>query len=364
MKYLPIVLAGLVLNTLTFAQNSQVQRTDFETGDRPNALDVGDLNQDGYPDIVVACQRDNSLRINFSNGSSFSEEKILSSDPNPMDVVIADFDNDGDLDIASVSYKKSRISIYLNEKNGRFKAPKYFSTGNWPIALATADFNGDGNLDLVTANSLSDNVSILKGEGDGTFAPMTTHVVGWQPIAVVPADIDSDGDMDILTVNQGDSSFSILINHENGVFTWSTSFKLGVTPYDLIAGEFTGDNKQDVAIVAFNQKSLYLYSNFNDGNFEEKLETHLDFFPASLAAFDLDLDGDLDIVTRNNGAQISSILNDGHGGFSLSDHFATQGYSSALQIVDLNVDGRPEVIVTNSLSNSFSVFDLHPAQRP
>ncbi len=53
-----------------------------------------------------------------------------------------------------------------------------FGAGDSPQSVTTGDFNEDGNLDLATANFFSDNVSVLLGDGAGGFAPATNFGAG------------------------------------------------------------------------------------------------------------------------------------------------------------------------------------------
>ena len=59
-----------------------------------------------------------------------------------------------------------------------FTNPVDYTTGTLPFANATADFNGDGNLDLAVANYNSGNVSVLLGNGNGTFQPAVFYTSG------------------------------------------------------------------------------------------------------------------------------------------------------------------------------------------
>ena len=90
----------------------------------------------------------------------------------PQDVVTADFNGDGRLDIATANNGSHNVSVLLGNANGTFQPAKNSPTGNNPLSIAVGDFNEDGKLDVATANA--GDVSVLLGNGTGTFqAPVS-----------------------------------------------------------------------------------------------------------------------------------------------------------------------------------------------
>jgi len=86
-------------------------------------------------------------------------------------VATADFNKDGNLDLAFASSGFNSVSIALGDGTGQFGTASYFNTDSpsdlETYSVAVGDFNKDGNSDLVTANSATNNVSLLLGNGDG-----------------------------------------------------------------------------------------------------------------------------------------------------------------------------------------------------
>ena len=112
--------------------------------------------------------------------SSSSENIVASSDTNkikvgnaPGSIEIADFNNDKFADLAIASETDSSITILLGNGKGRFAAAENspFFAGSIPNDISIADFNKDGNVDLAMANHEKQYLTVLLGNGKGNFTP-------------------------------------------------------------------------------------------------------------------------------------------------------------------------------------------------
>ena len=82
--------------------------------------------------------------------------------------------------------------------------------------LATADFNGDGNLDLAVGNNADSTVSILLGNGDGTFQAGRAFATGPNAFSVAAGDFNGDSLPDLAVADAGGKTVSILLGKEGG----------------------------------------------------------------------------------------------------------------------------------------------------
>src|SRR6476659_10170626 len=144
---------------------------------------------------------------------SFTPATSFPVGANPLDLVTADFNNDGDLDVATAN--SGGISVLLGDGAGGFGAAIGTAAGYRPdgflASLAVADFNEDGNLDLamalygVTPDSGHSgfewwDVRVLLGNGQGGFAwvPQQLNPSGYgKALSVVVGDFNNDGNSDV-----------------------------------------------------------------------------------------------------------------------------------------------------------------------
>jgi hypothetical protein len=141
-----------------------------------------------------------------------------------------------------------------------------------PSAVITADFNGDGNLDLAVAGLASSSVAILLGNGDGTFQNPVDYTTGPYPESLVTGDFNGDGWLDLaMATDNGLGSVSVLLGNGNGTFQGDVDFPAGLLSIGLSTGDFNDDGRLDLAA-----------ADFNGGAVSVMLETYLLFAPTSL----------------------------------------------------------------------------------
>ena len=90
--------------------------------------------------------------------------------------------------------------MLLGNGDGTFQLATEYAVGAEPGSPVAADFNGDGNLDLAVVNFHSDDVSVLLGNGDGTFADPSQFAATPHATPLV-ADVNGDGTSDVLVVD-------------------------------------------------------------------------------------------------------------------------------------------------------------------
>ena len=167
---------------------------------RADDLAVADLNRDGIPDLAVAGR--SSVFVFFGNGNGTFVVAGPGETGGARRVALGDVDADGDDDIAAVGSSPTTTAddllwIALNDGAGGFAPPVSYPTGTHPVGVALADFDLDGDKDVAVANNLSDDVSVYLAQPGGTLSVPQVYAAGPDPMAVVAGDFDKNGYPDL-----------------------------------------------------------------------------------------------------------------------------------------------------------------------
>jgi hypothetical protein len=180
----------------------------------PTGLAVGNLENDGLPDLAVAdygsdakgAHTVNILRNTSQYGNpSFVEAQEISVGQHLINVVVGDFRGDGNTELAVTSAGNTNGGgnpdnhVYLLANDNLVGDPYYLpfesnTVGLNPVGLITADLNEDGFLDLVNTNQTSNSVSVLLNKGLA-FGPISLTAAGDQATSALPSQVPalSDG---------------------------------------------------------------------------------------------------------------------------------------------------------------------------
>lgn len=325
--------------------SGQLPQTEYAVGTNPVALALGDFNRDGHPDLVVA---------NHGDGTTNGSISIL------LGVGDGTFGTQTPITIPGISL------------SGGTAAP------STPSAVAVADFDGDGNLDIAVTDSANNNVQILFGDGQGNFtAPTaaTTYATGNAPVALLAMDLNSDGTPDLAVVNQGNGTtngtVSVLLNNATGsrtnTFAAGTEYAVGHLPKAIASGDFNADGRPDLAVTnsADNTVSILLQNTTETtaalGTFSPGVAYATGAGPAGIAIADFNLDGNPDLAVTNEGASpgtVSILLGNGNdkGTFLTHTEFPTGSGPTGIVSAIFTGGTYPDLAVTDQVDNNLDIL--------
>ncbi|CAF4135376.1 unnamed protein product [Adineta steineri] len=375
--YMDIVVACSGLNTidvlLGFGNGSFTIPYKYSTNNNsfPLSLVIGDFDNDTQLDIAVANYQSESVGIFFGYGNGlFIDQMIFFSvtyNFNPYAIASGDFNGDNRLDIAVVNYDYNYVDIVLTYRNYTFLSQNTYSTDNGsnPTSIAVVDFNNDKQLDIVVANYGTDNIGIFLGYGNGTFSTQITYSTGdnSQPQAVTIGDFNNDKQLDIVVANNGTNNIGIFLGYGNGTFSSQTIYSTGndSRPRDVAAGDFNNDGQLDIAVANYYGFNIGIFLGYGNGSFfnQQTYPTGNHSNPRSVALGDFNNDSRLDIAVANyDGSNMGVFLGYGNGTFADQITYSVPAGTGPYDIAigDVNNDDHQDIIITIYAIQSILIF--------
>ena len=314
------------------------------------AIGTGVFRNDGTkfsttqpPDVVLVNSTSNNVSVLLGSVDGTGRANGLFTEApgspfavgnNPRSVIVADFNGDGFLDLAVANQGDNSISLFRGNGDGTFtefpSSPfKLTNTATIsetaPVAMVSANFrnqintiNNGAEVDLAVVNQGTNNVAILLSSVDSnlnvtlTEAANSPIAVGTTPVAIATGDMNADGVPDLAVVNQGNStvsgSVSILLGSTNldGTFTQATGSPLATatTPAGIAIAHFANGTVPDIAVTNKGSSTVGVYLGIGSGTFASRIELNAPPGPSALIASTLTTSGlpDIALVSQDPAA--------------------------------------------------------------
>lgn len=338
------------------------RRDDYPLPQEPIFADVGDVNGDGRPDIVVADQGREVVSVLYATGEcQFGRRVDLGTPPHPVHVKLADWTADGALDLVVSDEEANLISFFRGRGDGSFFPEQHFPVGPGPCYADDGDFNGDGHLDVVVANEGGNSVSVLLGNGDGTFQPHVLYQVGADTRAVEVGDLNGDGMLDLAAVNFEGHSVSVLLGVGDGTFLTHVEYPSGRAPWNLAIGDLDRDGNLDIVTANVLDNTISVLFGAGGGVFQPPVARGAGFLTRSVTLGDANADGFLDVIAVNEGSNTAvALFGKGDGTFLSPPTFPAEDLPIITAAGDWNGDGIDDLVVgSNDFVTQTGALQVH-----
>jgi PKD repeat protein len=355
----------------------------FQAHSEPSDMALGDLNEDGSVDVVLAHPHrmgpTDHVLVLFGDGQGNFGEKLLRSESSllqvrenlmgdagdgPVSLAVGDLNGDAHLDVVTANAISKDLTVLWGDGQGSLAPPKRISLGHrFPSLVRLADLNQDTHLDLIIGNSFPAKLTVLLGKGAGEFeAPRDIDVSRWPIVAITVGSLNNDKRPDVSVLDKSGRLTLLCGDGDGGFYTLGSQQIQGANAWGgLGLGDFNDDDQTDIALTVEMPSSsalrFFLLGSAGEG-LNRPTDRAIGANPVDLQIADVDLDGDLDILLSAccqdemvASATLAVFRGDGTGQFTGPFYYSLgigRVAPSRLALVDFDRDGDLDVITLNA----------------
>jgi hypothetical protein len=249
---------------------------------------------------------------------------------------------------------------------GQFGNRQEYATGTNPGDVAIGDVTGDSIPDLVTCNRNAASISVLPGLGGGRFGAKVDYAAGGTPDNLLLGDFNNDGRLDVALTNTTAMTISVLLGGSGGGLLPRVTYPTSAQPGGLALGDLNGDGFLDLAVTNSigpppNNNlgtTVSLYYNSGTGTFASSTFAYTGDHPSTVAIVDMNHDGRLDLVVSHlSVVPIRVILNMGGGIFTTTGLYSSAyGSIYSMAVGDISGDGALDVVAVGQFGGFYGRY--------
>ena len=318
-----------------------------------------------------------SLKIDYPNSATYT----------PLEVIPGDLNGDGNTDLVVMTHTVDSVTpaglqLYLltGDGSGKFTSKALPMTPHQGGTFMFADVNGDHHEDILytysgafttpTSPGTPGSFEVWLGDGTGNFRRSSTTTLPVGDVGAELGDFNGDGKPDVAIMTSlvspdglnNETWLSVYLNLGNASFrnAWTLH---DVPAYEYLGpvGDYNRDGKQDLVLITQERSHFRVINGNGDGTFTDPKKTtytlNTDWI-TTMSSADLNHDGKTDIVValEPNPGKIATLLAKQTTGFYWYHNVWPAGTFPTTQLVDLNGDGRPDILCLDQAAWTVSVF--------
>jgi len=326
---------------------------------------VSDLDGDGDVDLLLRSQGDYAWMANNGSGV-FTLQNSIALNPDAYAPSTIDYDFDGDRDLLQLrivdTYDDNRrlVELYLYRNNGQemFEAADtiFSAYGGYYGSLTLADYDEDGDMDLAMPltnfSSFKRLLHYFRNDNSVYAAPQVLDSAYYVFGGVRSIDMDSDGRTDIVTTESDCNYIYWYKNLASGGFDRRRHVVTDYNNSGFSVVDVDGDGHQDILghfmgadDFGLHEETCKWYRGDGDGRYAEAGTIPLARAQRYRSVFDVDLDGDPDLVLHCQG--VLSWRENVEGRFDWPDVpiDTLNGTEFRFRSLDLNGDGARDILI-------------------
>jgi len=279
-----------------------------------NAASTAANNNDNFADLLVADPVGNAVIVLLGDGDGTfkTPPAPIPVGAQPSAIVVGTFNSkngDSNLGFVVTNFKDNTYSVFNGNGDGTFTqvtgSPFALpATATGPVAMTVADFNGDGNPDLAIVNQTTQNVTILEGNGNGTFTefPKSPLGVGKVPVAIASGSLSGSNGPALAIVNQTDNTLSVYLGNGDGTFVAASQSPLttDTTPSGVAIADLAQSTTGGIAVTNTAVGTVTVFADLGSGLFASAIEPAAGTSPDAILAGAFTNSSFPDVVVTNN----------------------------------------------------------------
>jgi cysteine-rich repeat protein len=328
---------------------------------------AGDYDGNGWLDLAVGVKRGWTILYNDGAGPG-RLGTIMPAERGLAAFGAADFDENGWMDVIATYAGRhgSSMVLYTGSSTGTFTQEAMLPMGAASTAYVV-DLDGDLHQDVVGCNPIGDPMCrALYGLGDGTFSDTALPAegsIGREVRAAAAADLDGDGQVDLVGISRQDNRGAVLFRSPNRAQRQRLTLQTGTKPADMTLADLDGNTIEDIIVANEGSNDISVFMNFGQRQFPSLAPVRLPsngLGAPALASGDVDGDGRPDVVVSQSGSSTVTVFLNIGSVLVMAGSYATGAEPRDVALGHLNGDTILDIVTANRSANTFSVLLSQP----